>query len=111
MARIRTIGTDAVQAMGDNDGRRAWTIIMPATTIVAGNTGRVHVGLGFQPSTVVSAPDQGFALVAGEQIGDEMIFEGDISVWQGSIWLRANVAGQIVWIDEAIGGVAIAPTS
>ncbi len=110
MARIRTVGTDPVQAMGDNDGRRAWTVIMPATSIVAGNTGRVHVGLGFIPSTVVSSPAQGFALVAGEQIGDEMIFEGDISVYRGSVWLVASVAGQVVWIDEAIGGVAIAPT-
>lgn len=102
MPRIITVGTDAVQLLAANPARVAWTVIMPATTIEAGNTGRVNIGLGFQPTTVVGAPDQGFILTASDQLRDAKVYEKDPSVWRGDVWARASAAGQRVWADEAV---------
>ena len=102
MARIVTVGTTPIQVLQDNPARVGWQIIMPSTTIEAGNTGRVHIGKGFIPSTVVGNPVQGLILTSGSQTGEERLYLEDVSVFQGSIWIVASVAGQRVWVEEAI---------
>lgn len=107
MPRILTVGTEAVLALGGNEERTAWSVIMPTTTLEAGNTGRVHVGLGTIPGTVIGAPDQSFILTSGDQVGDQKLYAEDLSIFRGQIWLRASAAGQRVWVDEAIGGAGV----
>jgi hypothetical protein len=102
MPRIRTIGTNPVQVAADNPDRRAYNLLMPATSVESGNTGRIHIGLGFIPSTVVGSPVQGHILTQGDQLRDEMLFADDYSVWRGSIWAVASVADQRLWVDEAL---------
>jgi len=109
MARIVTVGINGIQVAQDNPARVGWQVIMPATSIEAGNTGRVHVGKGFIPSTVVGAPDQGLILTANSQVGEEKLYESDRSVFLGSIWLLASIASQRVWVEEAISQEAPAP--
>ncbi len=101
--RIVTVGTTPAQLLGDNPFRTSWTVIMPSTGKEAGNTGRVHVGLGFSPSSVVGAPDQGIILTQNEQTGEERIQNEDRSIHRGAIWALASAAGQRVWVRETVG--------
>ena len=94
------VGTTAKLLLGPNLTRRGWTATFPPTQLFAANTGRIHLGLGFIPSTVVGAPDQGFVLIPGSFIGDEKLWEQDKGVYRGEIWAIASVAGQLLWVDE-----------
>ncbi len=110
MPAVLTVGTTPLQALQDNSSRRAWVVIMPSSGLVAANTGTVFVGLGWIPTGVVSAPDQGFAIQQGNQVGDQQLFLEDVTVFKGSIWLVASIAGQIVWVDDSVGAGGVRAT-
>lgn len=110
MAKTRTVGTDPVQLLADSEDRHAWSVIFPSATLIAGNTGRVHVGLGFTPSSVVGAPDAGLVLRAGFQVGDQIEAGLKREVYKGSIWAVASAAGQVVYVDEQTTGAPISST-
>lgn len=101
--RIVTVGTTPAQLLADNAYRTSWAVIMPSTGKEAGNTGRVHVGLGFTPSSNVGAPDQGILLTQNEQTGEERIQAEDRSIHRGAIWAVASIAAQRVWVRETVG--------
>ena len=111
MAKTRTVGTDPVQLLADNEDRHAWAVIMPSSTLIAANTGRVHVGLGFIPSSVVDAPDSGLILRAGFQLGDQIEAGLKREVYKGAIWARGSAAGQVVQVDEQTTGAPISAAS
>ncbi len=94
------VGTTPKMLLGPNLTRRGWTATFPPSQLFAANTGRIHLGLGFIPSTVVGAPDQGFVLIPGSFIGDEKLWEQDKGVYRGEIWAVASIAGQLLWVDE-----------
>lgn len=94
------VGTVPKLLLGPNLTRRGWTATFPPTQLFAANTGRVHLGLGFIPSTVVGSPAQGFVLIPGSFIGDEKLWEQDKGVYRGEIWAVASIAGQLLWVDE-----------
>lgn len=94
------VGTSPKLMLGPNLTRRGWTATFPPSQLFAANTGRIHLGLGFIPSTVVGSPDQGFVLIPGSFIGDEKLWEQDKGVYRGEIWAVASIAGQLLWVDE-----------
>ncbi len=100
MPGILIIGTSPRLALASNPTRRGWTVTFPPSTLIAANTGRIHLGLGFIPSTVLSSPVQSFVLLPGGFIGDEKLWEQDKGVYRGEIWLVATIANQVVWVDE-----------
>jgi hypothetical protein len=74
---------------------------MPSTALFAGNTGRVHVGRGFQPSTDLASPIIGDIVVNGGEISEARQFKEE-KIWQGDLWLTGSIAGQTVIVEEEL---------
>ena len=73
---------------------------MQPTSIVAGNTGRVHLGFGFQPTAVVGHASQGFILLAAA-ILEEPVTEAKIAgYFKNSVWAIASAADQDIMVEE-----------
>ncbi len=104
---ILSVGTGVIAALWDNLFRTAWSITMPSTTKIAGNTGRVHVGKGAVPNTTLSDPAMGIILIGGENVTEKEAFPGDPNVFKGTIWVVASVAAQIIEVEEDISEVPI----
>ncbi len=96
-----SVGTTPVLALVGNPTRVGWRVTFPATGIISTNTGRVHVGRGFQPSTDLTAPIIGDMLQNGGEISEGRRYREE-KVWQGEIWLNATVAAQIVIVEEEL---------
>lgn len=94
-----TVGTSAVLALMGNAGRIAWRVTMPSSGIIAGNTGRVHVGRGLPPSTDLTSPITGDMVVQGGEVRETKQFKED-RVFNGDLWLIASAAGQVVIVEE-----------
>jgi hypothetical protein len=74
---------------------------MPSSAIIAANSGRVHVGRGFQPSTDLTSPIIGDMLTQGAEVSEVRQFKEE-KIWQGDIWLIATVAAQSVIVEEEL---------
>jgi hypothetical protein len=94
-----TVGLTPVLALMGNIGRIAWRVTMPSTGIISGNTGRVHIGRGFQPSTDLTSPIIGDIVTAGSETREAKTFKDD-RVFNGDLWLVATVAAQVVIVEE-----------
>ena len=96
-----TVGVTPVLALMGNAARVGWRITFPATGIIAGNTGRVHVGRGFPPSTDLTTPTIGDPLQNGGELTEARQFKEE-RIWQGEVWLNATVAAQVVIVEEEL---------
>lgn len=67
-----------------------------------GNSGRIHIGKGFQPNSTVGDPNQGEVLLAGAAIEEIKQFEGDTRPYKGPIWATSSTANQTLVIEEVI---------
>ncbi len=74
---------------------------MPSGGIIAGNTGRVHIGRGYQPSTDLTSPIIGDIVNPGGETREAKAFKED-RVFNGDLWLVATVAAQVVIVEEDI---------
>lgn len=109
MAQRRyAIGTAPVLIANPNKIRRSLTVNMLPTGTESGNTGRVHVGKGFPPSSTLGAPNQGDPLTAGTSVVDAESYKDDPSVFKGAWWATASASDQIITVDEisAVGQAA-----
>lgn len=95
MARF-SVGTTPVLIANENKFRNSWNVEMLPTSVESGNTGRVHVGRGHIPTTVVGDPSQGTVLQQSDLVGDEARYAGDTSVFKGKIWAVGSAASQVV---------------
>jgi len=101
MAQRRySIGTSPEIIANQNDKRASLSITMLPTSIEAGNTGRIHVGKGFPPSSTLGDPNQGDPLIQGEQVQEQEQFPDDPSLHKGQWWAVASIASQILIVDE-----------
>jgi hypothetical protein len=96
-----TVGTSAVLALIGNQARVGWRVTYPATGIVAANTGRLHVGRGFQPSTDLASPIIGDMLQNGGELAEARQFKEE-KIWQGDVWLIDTVAAQTIIVEEEL---------
>jgi hypothetical protein len=94
-----TIGTTPALALMGNVGRIAWRVTMPSSAVIPANTGRVHVGRGFQPSTDFTTPIIGDFVSSGGEVREAKAFKED-KVFNGDLWLVASIAGQVVIVEE-----------
>ena len=94
------VGTSAVLLANPNPSRRSIKITFIPSAIETGNTGRIHVGKGFPPSTTLGAPNQGDPLNAGSEVSDGEAYPNDPSVFKGAWWAMASIADQVVIVDE-----------
>lgn len=97
-----SVGTTPTLLLNPNRKRNFWSVTFLPTDIVSGNTGRVHVGKGYQPVATVGSPQQGEILLQGGEVGDEAKYRGDTSVFKGQVWAVASAADQVVEVNEAL---------
>ena len=97
---LRLVGTIAVLLKNANPKRTKFRVTMQPTSIDAGNTGRVHLGFGFQPTATVGHASQGFILIAAtileEPVGERVIE----AYFKQSVWAIASAADQSVIVEE-----------
>ena len=74
---------------------------MFSTGIEAGNTGRVHIGRNFAPTSTLGQPNTGDILVQGAEISEETTYPEE-EVFRGDIWLTASAADQRVQVEETL---------
>ncbi len=72
---------------------------MYSTGIETGNTGRVHVGRDFPPSSTLGQPVSGDILVQGSEISETKAYPQE-QIFQGDLWLLASAADQRVQVEE-----------
>jgi len=97
-----SIGTTPVLIANQKNIRRSIVITMLPTSVETGNTGRIHIGKGFPPTTTLGDPSQGDILIQGTQITEQEQFLNDPSVHKGQWWATASAAGQILTVDEVL---------
>ncbi len=99
-SKIVSVGLTPVRLALWNDYRTQIQVTMLPTTLVPGNTGRVHVGVGVVPNTVAGDPNQGDAIAQADQMGFSEAYPGDPSVPHQDLWALATVAPSIVEVFE-----------
>ena len=77
-------------------------IQMQPEAVDAANSGRVHIGKGFQPVATVGDSGQGEILIQAAAIEEQKGFEGDAKPYKGDIWGTASAASQSLIVDEQI---------
>lgn len=95
------VGTTPVLLSAGSKGRGSWSVSFLSTAIVAGNTGLIFVGRGFQPTPTLGAPSSGDVLQSGGQVGQTTSYYGDTSIWKGDIWVVASIAAQQIVFEES----------
>lgn len=96
------IGTTPELIYNSNPRRVRWTFQFVPSSIQAGNTGRVHVGKGFPPGTVLGSPNQGDVLNAGSAMEERAQFPNDPSHYTGQVWATASAADQECVVEEIL---------
>lgn len=97
---IILVGTTSVLLLDSNPKRKRYTIQMQATQVDAANTGRVHIGKGYQPVATVGHNAQGEVLIQSAITEEYKEFEGDHKPYKGPIWAIASAASQSLIIEE-----------
>ncbi|SRR5712692_7248588 len=100
--KLVTVGASAIKLLEWNDFRVELSVTMLPTTLIAGNTGRVHVGVGQVPNSVAGDPNQGDALAQSDSLKFSESFPGDPTVPHNEIWAIATIAGQVVRVFEEV---------
>lgn len=99
MARI-LIGTVPVQALAPNAKRIKWEIEFLPSSIIAGNTGLVYLGIGNPPGNSLTKTSYDAVMNAGAS-NQRNTKDGhsDVEV-KNAIWLQADTADQVVLVRE-----------
>ena len=92
--------TDATLLLNANPKRRKLPIQMQAADVDANNTGRIHLGLGPQPSGVVGHPNQGLIIVPAAGIEEPSGISPIDERYKQAIWAVSSVANQSLTVDE-----------
>lgn len=98
---VVTVGTSVVTLLNNSANRRIqWTVTMPTTAKVAGNTGLVYLGVGVAPNPVAGDKNAQHVLAAGDTFSETSLFADPrftgFDVSQGTIYAVASSSGQVV---------------
>lgn len=99
MART-VIDTEPVQVAWRNPKRRALTVQMLPTSVVAGNTGLVFGKWGSAPVASITSNTWDFVLNAGSGSGTNLFETTDKAAITKDLWLISDTAGQVVDVTE-----------
>lgn len=94
------IGTAPVVIANPNEKRASFKVTFLPTAIESGNTGRVHIGKGYPPSTTLGDANQGDPLNAGSELADTAAYKDDPTVFKGAWWATGTASNQIIIVDE-----------
>lgn len=99
---IIIIGTLPTLLFNANPKRTKLKIQMQAQSVDANNTGRVHLGYGFQAVATVGHASQGDILIQTAAI-EEPAGGGTIDTkYKRSVWATASAANQSLIIEEEV---------
>ena len=86
--------------LNPNAQRRRLVIQVLSTNVVAGNTGRVHLGYDFQPQTAAGNPAGGDILTQGAYV-DKNEGVGTLApAHKGQVWANAQVTDMVIDVAE-----------
>ena len=101
MPLILLTDTNPRLLLNANPRRKRLEIQMPSTVVNAGNTGRIHIGLGFQPETNVESTNSGEQLARGSAINEPQL--GTLAEkYKQSVWARSTIANQTLVYSEEV---------
>lgn len=100
MARVILSTTNPTLLLNPNKSRRYLLIQMLATSVAAGNTGRVHIGRGFQPVATVGHELQGEILIQSAAIEEKKQVAQDPLPFKGPIWATSSATNQELEVQE-----------
>lgn len=94
------IGTEPVQVLAPNNKRTKWEVEFVPSSVIAGNTGLVYMGIGNPPGNVVTRTSYDAVMNPGAS-NQRNTKEGhsDLEV-HSAIWLQSDTAGQVVLVRE-----------
>ena len=99
MPRI-VVGTTAVQILRPNKGRKKWYIEFIPSSIIAGNTGLVFIGIGNPPGSAVTATSYNEVLNSGSATYRNATVASTEREIQEAIWAIADAADQVINVSE-----------
>lgn len=99
MARI-AVGTTPMQVLAPNPRRTKWEVEFLPSSIVAGNTGLVYMGIGSPPGNALTKISYDAVMNPGAS-NERNTKDGhsDMEV-KNAIWLQADTADQICLVRE-----------
>lgn len=100
MSVIVLTSTNPTLLLNANEKRTKVLIQMQASNVDANNTGRVHLGRGYQPIATVGHPSQGDVLLQGSGIEEPSADKPLDSSWKKSIWATASAINQSLTVEE-----------
>ncbi len=94
--------TEPTLLLNPNPNRRRLMLQMQAQVVDANNTGRIHIGKGFQPVATVGHASQGIVLTQGAYEAENKEFPEDERPFKGAIWATSSQNTQSIRIDEEV---------
>lgn len=94
--------TNPTLLLNANPKRRRLNIQMQATDVDTNNTGRIHLGFGFQPTAAVNHQSQGDVLIQSAAIEEPT---GNLPIanrYKGAIWATSSQANQSLVVEEEV---------
>lgn len=99
MSRI-LIGTDPVQVLAPNARRTKWEVEFLPSSVVAGNTGLVFLGIGNPPGNSLTRTSYDAVMNAGAS-NQRNTKDGHSEMEvKNAIWLQADTADQVCLVRE-----------
>lgn len=83
-----------------NPQRKRFVVQMQAELVDANNTGKVYVGVGFQPTATVGAPLQGEVLIQSAVIEKPEVGGRLEESEKAAVWAVADTADQTLVVEE-----------
>lgn len=75
-------------------------IQMQPSSVDGNNTGRVHLGKGYQPVATVGDANQGEVLIQSGVMEEFKRYKGDTLPYKGPIWATSSKANQTLIVIE-----------
>lgn len=94
--------TNPTLLLNANPKRKRLTIQMQPSSVDANNTGRVHLGYGFQPTATVNHASQGEILIQSSAIEEPQGQALIANKYKGAIWATASAANQSLVVEEEV---------
>lgn len=99
MSRI-LVGTTPVQVLAPNTRRTKWEVEFLPSSVVAGNTGLVFLGIGNPPGNSLTKTTHDAVMNAGAS-NEKNTKDGHSNLEvQSAIWLQSDTADQVVMVRE-----------
>lgn len=102
MSLIILTNTRPTLLLNDNPKRKGLKIQMQPSSIDGGNTGRIHIGRGFQPVATVNHAAQGEILIQGSYIDNPKGGEELDAAEKKAIWATSSIDNQSLTVEELL---------